>query len=137
MLSHIVCGHILFTPGPKLYSMSLRTVQYEPANVDHVFGKLRDWNKVSAVCCSFYTMFYTSLYFSDPSGLNRFFLSSLLLLHRSRISAVLGFFLLTMFAKDLTGCFSLCCVEGGDHFIQVCVCIVHDGEKCKLPTYHS
>ena len=25
-----------------------------------------------------------------------------------------GFFLLTMFAKDLTGCFSHCCVEGGD-----------------------
>ena len=27
----------------------------------------------------------------------------------------LRFFLLTMFAKDLTGCFSHCCVEGGDH----------------------
>ncbi|WP_419616740.1 hypothetical protein [Thiolapillus sp.] len=26
-----------------------------------------------------------------------------------------GFFLLTMFAKDLTGCLSHCCVEGGDH----------------------
>ena len=26
-----------------------------------------------------------------------------------------GFFLLTMFAKDLTGCFSHCCVDGGDH----------------------
>ena len=26
-----------------------------------------------------------------------------------------GFFLLTMFAKDLTGCFSHCCVEGGDN----------------------
>ena len=26
-----------------------------------------------------------------------------------------GFFLLTMFAKDLTGCFSQCCVEGGDN----------------------
>ena len=26
-----------------------------------------------------------------------------------------GFFLLTMFAKDLTGCFSHRCVEGGDH----------------------
>ena len=36
------------------------------------------------------------------------FLSSLLLSHRSR-----------MFAKDLTGCFSHCCVEGGDHWIQV------------------
>ena len=26
-----------------------------------------------------------------------------------------GFFLPTMFAKDLTGCFSHCCIEGGDH----------------------
>ena len=26
-----------------------------------------------------------------------------------------GFFLLTMFAKDPTGCFSHRCVEGGDH----------------------
>ena len=48
---------------------------------------------------------FTSLYFSDPSGSNRFFLSSLLLLHRSIIYAVTqGFFLLTMFAEDLTGC---------------------------------
>ena len=58
----------------------------------------------------------TSLYFSDPSGSNLLFLSFLLLSHRSRISAVIqGFFLLTMFAKDLTGCFSHCCVEGGDY----------------------
>ena len=50
-----------------------------------------------------------------------------------------GLFLLTMFAKDLIGCFSHCCVcvEGGDHWIQVCVFIVHDGERCKLPAYHS
>ena len=61
-------------------------------------------------------LLFTSLYFSDPSGSNLFFLSSLLLSHRSRISAVIQvFFLLTMFAKDLTGCFSHCCVEGGDH----------------------
>ena len=61
-------------------------------------------------------LLFTSLYSSDLSGSNRFFLSSLLLSHRSRISAVTqGFFLLTMFAKDLTGCFSHCCVEGGDH----------------------
>ena len=33
-------------------------------------------------------LLFTSLYFSDPSGSNRFFLSSLLLLHRSRISAL-------------------------------------------------
>ena len=58
----------------------------------------------------------TSLYFSDPSGSNLSFLSSLLLSHRSRTLAVIQlFFLLTMFAKDLTGCFSRCCVEGGDH----------------------
>ena len=29
-----------------------------------------------------------------------------------------GFFLLMMFAKDLTGCFSYCCVQGGDHCIM-------------------
>ena len=61
-------------------------------------------------------LLFTSLYCSDPSGSNLFFLSSLLLLHRSRISAVIQvFFLLTMFAKDLTGCFSHCYVEGGDY----------------------
>ena len=61
-------------------------------------------------------LLFISLYFSAPSGSDLFFLSSLLLSHRSRISAVIqGFFLLTMFAKDLTGCFSHCCVEGGDH----------------------
>ena len=65
-------------------------------------------------------LLFTSLYFSDPSGSNLFFLSSLLLSHRSRISAVIQvcffvFFLLTMFAKDLTGCLSHCCIEGGDH----------------------
>ena len=42
-----------------------------------------------------------------------------------------------MFAKDLTGCFSHCCVEGGNHWIHVCIFIVHDGERCKLPAYHS
>ena len=49
---------------------------------------------------------------SDPSGSNLFFLSSLFWSHRSRISAVIqGFLLLTMFAKDLTRCFSHCRVE--------------------------
>ena len=42
-----------------------------------------------------------------------------------------------MFAKDLTGCFSHCCVEGGDHCIDVCIFTVHDGERCKLPAYWS
>ena len=38
-------------------------------------------------------LLFTSLYFSDPSGSNLFFLSSHLLSHRSRISAVIqGFF---------------------------------------------
>ena len=45
-----------------------------------------------------------------------------------------GFFLLTMLAS---GCFSHCCVEGGDHSVHVCIFIVHDGEKCKLLVYHS
>ena len=57
---------------------------------------------------------FISLYFSDPSCSNLFFLRSLLLLHWSRISAVtqvFSFFLLMIIAKDLTGCFSYCCVE--------------------------
>ena len=38
-------------------------------------------------------LLFTSLYFSDPSGSNLFFLSSLLLSHRSRMSLVIqGFF---------------------------------------------
>ena len=38
-------------------------------------------------------LLFLSLYFSNPSGSNRFFLSSLLLSHRSRISSVIqGFF---------------------------------------------
>ena len=53
-------------------------------------------------------LLFTSLYFSDPSDSFFFFLSSLFLSHRSRISAVIQvFFLRTMFAKDLTGCFSM------------------------------
>ena len=80
---------------------------------------------------------FASLYFSDPSSSNRFFLSSLLLSHRSRIYAVTqDFCLLTMFAKDLTDCFSHCCVEGGDHWVHVCIFIVHDGERCNHPAYH-
>ena len=47
------------------------------------------------------------------------------------------FFLLMMFAKDLTGCFSHCCVESGDHWIYVCIFVARDGERCKPPAYHS
>ena len=49
--------------------------------------------------------------FFGYSGSNLFFLSTLLLSHRSRISAVFSL----LFAKDLTGCFSNCCVGSGDH----------------------
>ena len=42
-----------------------------------------------------------------------------------------------MFAKDLTGCFSHCCVEDSDHSIYVCIFVAHDGERRKLPAYHS
>ena len=42
-----------------------------------------------------------------------------------------------MFAKDLTGCFSHCCAWGGEHRVHVCIFIVHDGERCKPPVYHS
>ena len=53
------------------------------------------------------------------------------------LCSLTGFCLLTMIAKDLTGCFNQCRVDGGDHWIQVCVFIVHDGERCKLPTCNS
>ena len=33
--------------------------------------------------------------------------------------------------------FNCCRVEGGDHWLKVCVFIVHDGERCKFATYHS
>ena len=82
-------------------------------------------------------LLFTSLYCSDPLGSNLFFHSSLLLSHRSRISAVTRGFFLTMFAKDLTGCLSQCCVEGGDHWTHVCFVTIHDGERCKLTAYHS
>ena len=42
-----------------------------------------------------------------------------------------------MFAKDLTGCFSHCCVEGGDHWVCVCIFVARDDDRCKLPAYHS
>ena len=46
-------------------------------------------------------LLFTSLYFSDPSGSNLFFLSSLLLSHRSRISAVIqDFFFFFFFSSD-------------------------------------
>ena len=81
-------------------------------------------------------LLFTSLYFPDPSGSNRFFLRSLLLSHGSRISVTQGFFLV-MFGEDLTGCFSHCCVVGGDRRIHACIFIVYDVERCKLPAYHS
>ena len=65
-------------------------------------------------------LLFTFSYFSDPSGS---FFSSFFLFSFSQFSPFVvqiknfcsdpGFFLLTMFAKDLTGCFSYCCVEGG------------------------
>ena len=44
-------------------------------------------------------LLFTSLHFQDPSGSNLFFLSSLLLLHRSRISAVTQGFFFWRFCK--------------------------------------
>ena len=58
------------------------------------------------------------LAFSDPPASNRFFLSCLLLSHWSRISAVTKGFLLTMFAKDLSGCVSHRCVETVGTYIK-------------------
>ena len=57
-----------------------------------------------ALAMHLWMLLFTSLYFSDLLGSNHFFLSFLLLSHRSRISAVTQFFffffLLTMFAKQ-------------------------------------
>ena len=62
-------------------------------------------------------LLFTSTHFSGHSG-SRFF---------ENFCSDPGFFLLAMFAKDLTGCFSHCCVNGGDHWTHVFIFIVHDG----------
>ena len=65
-------------------------------------------------------LLFTSLCFSDPSGSNLFFLSSLLLSHRSKKNVqwpsccFFWFFFLTMFAMNLTG-FRSHCFEGFQH----------------------
>ena len=60
------------------------------------------------------------------------FFCSLLLSNRSRISAVTQvFFSWRCLQKDLTRCFSHCCVEGSDCWTHVCIFITHDGERCK------
>ena len=35
------------------------------------------------------------------------------------------------------GCFSHCWVEGADYLIRVCIFIIHDGERCRLPTFRN
>ena len=83
-------------------------------------------------------MLFTSLYFSDPSGSKLFFLSSLPIVAQTKNFCMdPGFILPAMFAKDLTDCFSHCCVEDGNHWIHICIFIFHDGERCKLPAYHT
>ena len=57
----------------------------------------------------------TYMYFSEPLGSNLFFLFSPFVAQIKNFCRDTGIFLLTMFAKDLTGCFSHCCIEGGDH----------------------
>ena len=42
-----------------------------------------------------------------------------------------------LFWRCLPGCFSHCCAEGGDHWLHVCIFIVHDDERYKLASYHS
>ena len=83
-------------------------------------------------------LFFTFLYFSDPSKSIFFFLSqfSPFALQIKNIFSDPGFLLLRMFAKDVTGCSSHCFVEGGDHRIHFCICIIHNGERCKPPTYY-
>ena len=82
-------------------------------------------------------LLFTSFYFLDPSGSNLFSQFSPFVAQIKNFCSDLGFFLLTMFAKDLPGCFSHCCVEVGDHCIHVCIFTVHGGERCKLPACYS
>ena len=89
-------------------------------------------------------LLFTSLYFSEPSGSNRFFLSSLLLSHRSKMSAVIHFFIF-FFSLSLWRCLprisltvsvtAVLKVEK-NHWIYVRIFIAHDGERCKPPAYH-
>ena len=80
---------------------------------------------------------FTSLYFSDPLGSNHFFLFSPSVAQIKNFCSDPEFcsccFFLMKFARDLTGCLSHCCVEGGDHWIYVCIFVAHNGERCKLP----
>ena len=66
------------------------------------------------LCCLFHAPLDVVVHF--PVFQVNFFLSqfSLSVAQIKNFCIVLGFFLLTMFAKDLTGCFSHCCLEGGD-----------------------
>ena len=70
----LVRSLLLFFLGFSSVSLHCSLIQFSFAFFKHLF------------------MLFTSLYFSDPSGSNRFFLSSLLLSHRSRISAVTRIF---------------------------------------------
>ena len=78
--------------------------------------------------------FFTSMYFSDPSGSNLFFLSSLLLSYRSSISAVTQ----GLFSSDDV-------YQGSNWLFQSLLCwrwslnpcLYLHCERCKLPAYHS
>ena len=92
-----------------------------------------------ALLCLFRTPLYVDVRFPVfPSGSIFFFLSSLLLSRRSRISAVTQvLFFWRCLPRISLGCFRYCCVEGGDHWICVCNFIVNDGERCKFSAYNS
>ena len=80
---------------------------------------------------------FTSLYFSDPSGSNLFFLNFLLLSRRSRISAVTQGLFFWRCLPRISLVVSVTAVLCGNHRIHFCVFIIHDGERSKLLAYHS
>ena len=79
---------------------------------------------------------FFSLYFSDPSGSNFFFLSSLLLLQRSRIYAVTQVFSFWRCLPRISLAVSVTAVLKVV-IIESCLVIVHGGERCKLTACHS
>ena len=82
-------------------------------------------------------LLFTFYYFSYPSGSKFFFLSSLLLSHRSRISAMMkGFFFWRCLPK-ISLAVSVTAVLKVVIWIYVCIFVAHDGERCTLHAYHS
>ena len=136
--SWIVIAFLRFTDSGQVFQQLVCPLAVVLAQIFFSLTTLFSYPVFFCLFMHFLMLLLTWSHFSDASGSNLFFLSSLLFSQRSRISAVTRiFFFWRCFAKHLTCCFSHCCVEGGDHRIYVCILIIHDGERCKHPAYHS